>query len=97
MVAYKQNELVSSTEISKQFGDYISKIKDGTLEKIGILKNNKLNAVILSVKEYEELSELKELLEDLELYNSIKDRINDKEENYIDSEIVLKKYGLSLE
>jgi len=97
MVAYKQNELVSSTEISKQFGDYISKIKDGTLEKIGILKNNKLNAVILSVKEYEELSELKELLEDLELYNSIKDRIDDKEENYIDSEVVLKKYGLSLE
>jgi hypothetical protein len=45
MVAYRQSELVSATEISKQFGEYISKIKDGLLAKIGILKNNKLNAI----------------------------------------------------
>jgi len=55
MVAYSQNELVSATEMSKQFGEYLSKIKDGSLKKIGILKNNKLNAVILSVDEYEKM------------------------------------------
>ncbi len=55
MVAYSQNELVSATEMSKQFGEYLSKIKDGSLKKIGILKNNKLNAVILSVEEYERM------------------------------------------
>ena len=49
MVAYTQNELVSATEISKQFGEYISKVKNGLVDKIGVLKNNKLNAVILSV------------------------------------------------
>jgi len=43
MVAYTQNELASATEISKQFGEYISKVKNGVVKKIGILKNNKLD------------------------------------------------------
>ncbi len=33
MVAYTQNELVSATEISKQFGEYISKVKNGLVHK----------------------------------------------------------------
>ena len=46
MLAYTQNELVSATEISKQFGEYISKVKNGLLDKIGILKNNKCSDFI---------------------------------------------------
>jgi PHD/YefM family antitoxin component YafN of YafNO toxin-antitoxin module len=68
MVAYRQNELVSATELSKQFGEYISKVKDGLLEKIGILKNNKLNAIILSVDEYERMVIAINRLEELEMY-----------------------------
>ena len=76
MVAYTQQELVSATELSKQFGEYISKVKNGLLNKIGILKNNKLNAVILSVEEYERMSLAVMKLEELELYEKAGEKVN---------------------
>jgi len=96
MVSYTQNELVSATEISKQFGEYISKVKNGLVDKIGILKNNKLNAVILSVEEYEKMSEAMDLLEDIIIYEEIRDRKNSNKK-FIDGAYVLKKHGLSLD
>ncbi len=97
MVAYRQSELVSATEISKQFGEYISKIKDGSLSKIGILKNNKLNAVILSVEEYERMVIATKKLEEFEMYEEIEKRLKIPKEDYIDGEDVLKRLNLSLD
>jgi len=96
MVSYTQNELASATEISKQFGEYISKVKDGLVDKIGVLKNNKLNAVILSVEEYERMSEAMDLLEDMSIYEEIRDRL-DSNKKLLDGNDVLKKHGLSLD
>jgi len=96
MVAYTQNELVSATEISKQFGEYISKVKNGLVDKIGVLKNNKLNAVILSVEEYERMSQAMELLEDMTLNEEIQKRLNSNQK-LLDGNDVLKKHGLSLD
>ena len=96
MVAYTQNELASATEISKQFGEYISKVKNGVVEKIGVLKNNKLNAVILSVEEYERMSEAMNLLEDMSIYEEIQTRLQTSKK-LLDGNDVLKKHGLSLD
>lgn len=97
MVAYTKNELASATEISKQFGEYISKVKNGIVDKIGVLKNNKLNAVILSVDEYEKMSNAMELLENMQIYEEVKDRLNTSTNELLDGEDVLKKHGLSLD
>lgn len=97
MVAYTQNELVSATEISKQFGEYVSKVKNGLLNKIGILKNNKLNAVILSVEEYERMSMATIKLEELELYQTIQERLKTPAADYLDGNNILKNLGLTLE
>jgi len=97
MVAYTQNELVSATEISKQFGEYISKVKNGVVDKIGVLKNNKLNAIILSVDEYENMVETIEMMEDMKIYEEIKDRLNTPKNELLDGNEVLKKHGLSLD
>ena len=96
MVAYTQNELASATEISKQFGEYISKVKNGLVDKIGVLKNNKLNAVILSVEEYEKMSEAMEMLEDMTIYEEIRERL-ESNKKLLDGNDVLKKHGLSLD
>ena len=96
MVAYTQQELASATEISKQFGEYISKVKNGIVDKIGVLKNNKLNAIILSVEEYERMAEAMELLEDMTIYEEIHQRLN-KNNKLLDGDDVLKKHGLSLD
>ena len=97
MVAYTQNELVSATEISKQFGEYVSKVKNGLLDKIGILKNNKLNAVILSVEEYEQLISSRNRLEDLESIQMINERLKTPKEEYLNGGNVLKRLDLSLD
>ena len=97
MVAYTQNELVSATEISKQFGEYISKVKNGLLDKIGILKNNKLNAVILSVEEYERMTLAMHRLEELEIAQEIKNRLETPKEQYVNGSDVLKRLNLSLD
>jgi len=97
MVAYKQNELVSATELSKQFGEYISQVKNGLLEKIGILKNNKLNAIILSVEEYERMVIAMNRLEELEMYQEINKRIQTPKEKYLVGNDVLKQLNLSLD
>ena len=97
MVAYTQNELVSATEISKQFGEYISKVKNGVVDKIGVLKNNKLNAIILSVEEYEKMVETIDLMEDMQIYEEVKDRLNAPKSSYLDGEQVLKDLNISLD
>jgi len=42
MVTYVQNELASSTDVSKQFGRYLSNVSNGAIEKLAILKIIKL-------------------------------------------------------
>lgn len=44
---YSTNELIPSSEFAKKFGTYLSQIKDNTVDKLAILKNNKIEAVII--------------------------------------------------
>ncbi len=62
MVAYTQNELMSITDFTKSISKVLSQINDGSLEKVGILKNNKLEAVVMSAQEYNRLKSMKEHL-----------------------------------
>lgn len=57
MVAYKPNELMSSTDIAKNFGAVLSKLANYEVEKIGVLKNNKLDFVLMRNDELESLIE----------------------------------------
>jgi PHD/YefM family antitoxin component YafN of YafNO toxin-antitoxin module len=57
VVTYSTNELISSSEFAKKFGTYLAQIKDNSVEKLAILKNNKVEAVIISKDEYENMKE----------------------------------------
>ena len=61
MVAYQKDELISATELAKKFGQVMSQIKEKSVEKIGVLKNNKLEAVVISTEEYEHLKMIEDL------------------------------------
>ena len=97
MVAYAQNELASSTEISKQFGYYLSNISNGVVEKLAVLKNNKIEAVIIPTVIYENLINLLEEKEDIEILKTIEKRLETPKENYFDGNKVLKELNLSLD
>jgi len=55
MVTYKPNELMSSTDVAKNFGAVLSKLANHEVDKIGVLKNNKLDFVLLRNDELEVL------------------------------------------
>lgn len=71
MVSFSTNELISSSEFAKKFGSYLSQIKDSTVEKLAILKNNKVEAVVVSKDDYEKMSEALKYVEAQQIMTSI--------------------------
>ena len=74
MVAYSTNELISSSEFAKRFGTYLSKITNNSIDKLAILKNNKVEAVLVSRDDYERMNEALEFLENQEIAALIRER-----------------------
>ena len=60
MVKYAENELFSITDFTKQISTLLKDIKNSNIEKIGILKNNRLEVVVLSTEEYSRLKKIEE-------------------------------------
>ena len=97
MVSYTQNELLSITDFTKSISKILGDIKERTIEKVGVLKNNKLEAVVISTDEYERLKELEELMniiEHKEIYNIVQNRINTSKSDYISMEDMAKKFNI---
>jgi len=89
MVKYAQNELFSITDFTKQIGSVIRNIKEHSFEKIGILKNNKLEAVVISTDEYERLKNIEaqfELAEHTQIFNIVQERNKTPLSKYISME-----------
>ena len=97
MVAYSQHELISSTDLSKQFGKYLSNISNGITEKLAILKNNKIEAVMIPASLYESLISLLDEKEDIQILKTIEKRLQTPKEDYLDGNEVLKELNLSVD
>jgi len=74
MVAYSSNELISSSDFAKKFGSYLLQIQENIVDKIAILKNNNIEAVLVSKNEYELMKRALERQEQEEIFNIIKQR-----------------------
>ena len=99
MVKYAQSELFSVTDFAKQLGSVVKSIKEQSIEKIGILKNNKLEAVVISTVEYEKLKALEEsveLAEHVEIYNIVKERKKTPVSEYVSMEDMAKEFDIDL-
>jgi len=77
MVSYSTNELIPSSDFAKKFGSYLSQIKDNSVEKLAILKNNKVEAVLVSKDEYEAMSEALKKVESQEFLISVNNGLKD--------------------
>jgi len=60
MVKYSEDELFAITDFTKQISSLIKSVKNNTIEKIGILRNNHLEVVVLSTEEYSRLKQIEE-------------------------------------
>lgn len=60
MIRYAEHELFSITTFTKQISSLLKAIKNNSIEKIGILKNNRLEVVVLSTEEYARLKKIEQ-------------------------------------
>ncbi|HEF9108027.1 TPA: type II toxin-antitoxin system Phd/YefM family antitoxin [Campylobacter coli] len=65
MLSFKQDEIYTATEVVRNFSPLIEKLKKSESDKMVILKNNKFEAVLLSMKEFERLQNAMQLLENI--------------------------------
>ncbi|EAK3466461.1 TPA: type II toxin-antitoxin system Phd/YefM family antitoxin [Campylobacter jejuni] len=65
MLSFKQDEICTATEVVRNFSPIMEKLKKSESGKIVILKNNKFEAVMLSMKEFERLQNAMQLLENI--------------------------------
>lgn len=80
MVAYKRDEIVSASDVARGFSTILNSIIDKSKDKLAISKNNKLEAVLLDIEEYERLKNAYDIMEQKEIENILQNRtIEDKE------------------
>lgn len=94
MLAYKNDELISSSALTRGFGDYLNRLNSNQLEKIAVLRNNKIEAIVLSVDEYEKLYAHYDKIEHFEIAEFVSKRLN-KDYTPIKFEDILNEFGMS--
>jgi PHD/YefM family antitoxin component YafN of YafNO toxin-antitoxin module len=94
MIAYTRDEIISVSDITRSFSSVLGNILNKTKEKIAISKNNKLEAVIVNIDEYEKLKEASNILEHMDIYNTVQQRSNSDTITFEDS---AKKYDINLD
>ncbi len=84
MVTFTKDEIISSTTVSRSFSSILNKLKSRRLEKIGIIRNNEMEAILLPLREYGIMQELLEHDEYRKIYALIKEREDTPIERYVD-------------
>ena len=97
MVAYENDELIPSSEFAKKFGMYLAQIKDSSVDKLAVLKNNRIEAVVVSKDEYESLINLQEEMADLRMAQMITERSATPRDKYVSMEEMAEKLGVDLD
>ena len=77
MVAYRTDEMVPSSDFAKKFGSFLTQIRERSVDKLAILKNNKVEAILISKDDYEAMSEALKNQEANQLLNSIQSGLKD--------------------
>lgn len=99
-VKYAPNELLSITDFTKKIASILKGIKEQSCEKVGILKNNKLEAVVISTDEYERLKSLETLFEAIEheeIFKTVQARKETPMASYLSLETLAKKFNVDVE
>ncbi len=93
MVTFARNEIISSSQFVRGFAGFLQRMTKSNDEKIAIVKNNQMQAVLIPIDEYEKLKSIEELAEYKEIYKTIQTRKNTPQEEYVSYEDAMKQAG----
>ena len=85
---------MSSTKIVRNVSSILDSIKKNKKDKIAVMRKNKLEAIILSVDEYERIYETLELFEHIQMHRILKQREDTPLEEYVDLDQLLADQGI---
>ena len=54
-MTFEKQEIVSATQLVRQFSNFLTALMNRKLKKIAIIRNNEMQAVVLPIDEYENL------------------------------------------
>jgi len=92
MVAYRKDEIISVSDLARNLSSTLASLLDYSKEKLAISKNNKLEAVIIPIEEYERMKEAYEYVENMEIAKIIEER---KDSKTISFEELLERRGIT--
>jgi prevent-host-death family protein len=72
MVRYSKDEIMTATDVVRNFSQALKEVSTKEKEKIVIVKNNRLEAILLCVEEYEKMQEAVVILE--KIYDKTKNK-----------------------
>ena len=61
-MTFSKDEIYTATQVVRNFSEVLSKVSTGENNRAFIVKNNKFEAVMISMSEYERLNKAEELL-----------------------------------
>ena len=80
MLAYKRDEIISASEVARGLSNILNSLINHSKEKYAISKNNKLEAVILDIEEYERLQTIYDMYEAKEIEQMLATRTKEDKE-----------------
>jgi len=95
MPSYTRNELMSSSEIVRNFSSVLNSIKNKETNRIVVMRKNKLEAVILPIDEYERIQEIMDYFDRFQLFRTLEQREKTPLEEYVDFDQILADNGLN--
>ena len=94
MVTFARNEIVSSSQFVRNFASFLQRMTKSNDEKIAIVKNNQMQAVMIPIDEYERLTTLAEKAEQKAIFDTIQERKDTPASEYISYDDAMKMAGV---
>ena len=97
MIAYRRDEIISASDMARGFSGVLNDLISYTKDRFVISKNNKLEAVVLPIEEYERMQEALDYMEHMEIYKVVKEREKTSRSEYISLEKLAQNHGIDLD
>jgi len=97
MTTFTRDEIVPSTKVSRNLSSLLNKLKTHQLEKVAVVRNNEMEAILIPIQEYELMQALLEKDEYKDIYSIIKEREELPTSKYVSFESVLSNLNIDYE